>query len=89
VGYGHLYNEAIAKLDGTPPRDIHDFVSRLSCARGVVEIETTSGGIIMLDADEVRRATPRILARYHIPRDRTPGLPGGVAVSPPLRAALP
>jgi hypothetical protein len=32
--------------------------------------------MIMLDADEVRAATPRILARYHIPRDRTPGLPG-------------
>ena len=29
--------------------------------------------MIMLDADEVRKATPRILARYHIPRDRTRG----------------
>ena len=83
VGYGHLYNEAIAKLDGRAPRDIDDFVTRLSTARGVVEIETTSGGIIMLDADEVRAATPRILARYHIPRDRTPGLPG--SVPDPLR----
>jgi len=76
IGYGHLYNEAIAKLDGIPPRDIHDFVNRLSTARGVVEIETTSGGLIMLDTEEVRQATPRILARYHIPRDRTAGLPG-------------
>jgi hypothetical protein len=55
---------------------MEDFVSRLSAARGVVEITTTSGGMIMLDAEEVRRATPRILARYHIPRDRTVGLPG-------------
>ncbi len=54
----------------------HDFVARLSAARGVVELTTTSGGMIMLDAEEVRRASPRILARYHIPRDRTPGLPG-------------
>ncbi len=84
IGYGHLYNEAIAKLDGTPPRDMHDFVSRLSAARGVVEIETTSGGLIMLDAEDVRQATPRILARYHIPRDRTIGLPGSLTV---LRAA--
>ena len=46
--------------------------------------------MIMLDADEVRKATPRILARYHIPRDRTPGLPGApAAVSPPVRAAMP
>jgi S1-C subfamily serine protease len=89
VGYGHLYNEAVAKLDGVCPRDMEDFVARLSGAHGVVEIETTSGGIIMLDADEVRRATPRILARYHIPRDRTAGLPGATAVPQPLRAALP
>jgi S1-C subfamily serine protease len=84
VGYGHLYNEAVAKLDGHIPRDMEDFVARLSAARGVVEIETTSGGIIMLDADEVRKATARILTRYHIPRDRTVGLPGSAAV--PLRA---
>jgi len=88
VGYGHLYNEAIAKLDGIVPRDIEDFVGRLSAARGIVELQTTSGGIIMLDADEIRKATPKILTRYHILRDRTPGLPGATAV-PPLRAALP
>jgi S1-C subfamily serine protease len=89
VGYGHLYNEAVAKLDGLIPRDMEDFVARLSEAHGVVEIETTSGGIIMLDADEVRKATPRILARYHIPRDRTASLPGAGTVAQPLRAALP
>jgi len=85
VGYGHLYNEAIAKLDGVPPRDIEDFVQRLSSARGVVEIETTSGGMIMLDSEEVRKATARILKRYHIPADRTAGLPGSVS-APTLRA---
>ncbi len=84
VGYGHLYNEAVATLDGRVPRDMEDFVARLSAARGVVEIVTTSGGMIMLDADEVRKATTRILTRYHIPRDRTPGLPGSPET--PLRA---
>ena len=84
VGYGHLYNEAVATLDGRVPRDMEDFVARLSAARGVVEIVTTSGGMIMLDAEEVRAATSRILSRYHIPRDRTPGLPGAVAA--PRRA---
>jgi len=38
----------------------------------------------MMDADEVRAATSRILSRYHIPRDRTPGLPGAVVA--PRRA---
>jgi S1-C subfamily serine protease len=90
VGYAHLYNEAIAKLNGRVPLDMVDFVQQLSSARGVVEIETTSGGIIMLDAEEVRKATPRILTRYHIPRDRTPGLPGAQPVVPQaLRAAMP
>ncbi|MGE0868758.1 MAG: S1C family serine protease [Kofleriaceae bacterium] len=88
VGYGHLYNEAIEKIDGHTPRDLVDFVARLSAATGVVEIQTTTGGMIILDTDEVRRATPRILARYHIPRDRTPGLPGSVA-GVPMRAVMP
>jgi S1-C subfamily serine protease len=90
VGYAHLYNEAIATIHGRAPLDMIDFVQTLSNAHGVVEITTTSGGIIMLDADEVRKAQPRILARYHIPRDRTPGLPGAQpAVAQPIRAALP
>jgi S1-C subfamily serine protease len=90
VGYAHLYNEAIDTLNGKKPLDMEDFVAQLSAARGVVEITTTSGGLIVLDADEVRKATPRILARYHIPRDRTAGLPGAQPVTPaPLRAALP
>ncbi len=86
VGYSHLYNEAVATLNGKAPLDMVDFVQQLSSARGVVEITTTSGGMIMLDADEVRKATARILARYHIPRDRTAGLPGAPAAEP-LRAA--
>jgi protease Do-like 9 len=89
VGYGHLYNEAVATLDGKCPRDMEEFVARLSAARGVVEITTTSGGVIMMEADEVRKSTLRILARYHIPRDRTPGLPGSTPVPAPIRAAMP
>ena len=90
VGYGHLYNEAVATLDGAVAAR-HGRLRRSGCraARGVVEITTTSGGMIMLDADEVRKATPRILARYHIPRDRTPGLPGAMPATSHLRAALP
>jgi S1-C subfamily serine protease len=90
VGYAHLYNEAVATLNGRAPLDMVDFVQQLTSAHGVVEIATTSGGVIMLDADEVRKATSRILARYHIPRDRTPGLPGAPpAAAPPIRAAMP
>ena len=86
VGYGHLYNEAVATLNGRAPLDMEDFVRALSSAHGVVEITTTSGGMIMLDADDVRKATARILTRYHIPRDRTESLPGAQP-APALRAA--
>lgn len=74
VGYAHLYNEAVATVNGATPRSLADFVARVSAATGVVEITTTSGGVIMFDAGEVARATPRILDRYRIPRDRTPEL---------------
>jgi len=74
VGYGHLYNEAVATVNGAAPRDMEDFVARVAAADGLVEIVTTSGGLIMLDAGEVAAAMPRILERYRIPRDRSPGL---------------
>lgn len=70
VGYGHLYNEGIATVDGVAPRDLEDFARRLDAATGVLEVTTTSGGVIMLDCAEVHKAMPRILDRYRIPRDR-------------------
>jgi len=72
VGYAHLYNEAVATVNGVIPHDLADFVARVTATTGVVEITTTSGGVIMLDAAEVARAMPRILERYRIPRDRSP-----------------
>ena len=73
VGYSHLYNEGVASVNGVMPRDLADLAKRLFSATGVVEITTTSGGVIMLDAGEVAAATTRILERYRVPRDRSPG----------------
>jgi S1-C subfamily serine protease len=67
AGYAHLYNEAIATLNGVVPRDLRDFYTRILAARGRVRIDTTSGGVIVLDADEVRENTPAILSRYSVP----------------------
>jgi S1-C subfamily serine protease len=75
VGYSHLYNEAVVAVNGAMPRDLNDFVGQLGTAEGLVEILTSSGGIVMFDAGEVRAAMPRILQRYHIAADRSPGLP--------------
>lgn len=70
VGYGHLYNEGVATVNGVAPQSLDDFAARLDAAQGVVEVTTTSGGVIMLDTDAVARAMPRILDRYRISRDR-------------------
>jgi S1-C subfamily serine protease len=75
VGYGHLYNEAIVGVNGAMPLDMPDFVRRVEAADRMVELQTSSGGIIILDAGEVRAAMPRILDRYRIPRDRSAELP--------------
>jgi hypothetical protein len=55
-------------VKGHAPRDFADFASTLERATGLVRIETTSGGIAILHADDVRRAMPRICARYQIPQ---------------------
>ncbi len=76
VGYAHLYNEGVASVNGTQPRDMVHFVELLQATSGIAEIRTTSDGRIVLDTDEVRAVAPRILERYHIPRDRSSDLPG-------------
>lgn len=43
----------------------------LDHAKGDVEIQTASGVRLVLEAGEVARAQPRILERYHVPRDRS------------------
>jgi S1-C subfamily serine protease len=78
VGYGHLYNEGIKELNGVKVRDMVDFVERIEATEGVVEINTSSGGVIMLDAAETKAAQLRIMQRYHIARDRSANLPGTV-----------
>lgn len=75
VGYAHLHNESVVSIDGHQPSGMADFVSRLLAATGIVEIQMSSGGVIVLDAAEAKAATPRILERYRISKDRSAGLP--------------
>lgn len=74
VGYGSAYDKAVATVNGKPPRDLAELVQLIEAAQGVVEIVLTSGAIIALDTEEVKAATPRILDRYRVIRDRSPGL---------------
>jgi S1-C subfamily serine protease len=74
-GYEQLCTEAVSSIDGHPPRDMSDFAARVASATGTIRIETTSGGVILLEVAEARRATKRICEAYEIPSDRTAGLP--------------
>lgn len=74
VGYGSAYDKAVATVNGQPPRDLAELVQLIEQAQGIVEIVLTSGAIIALETEEVKAATPRILDRYRVIRDRSPGL---------------
>lgn len=74
IGYGHLYHEGVAEVCGKPIRNMRELLTSLDKAKGAVEIKTTTGGVIMLDAEQAREANPRILSRYNIPRDRSTDL---------------
>ena len=74
IGYGHLYHEGVAELNGRRPANMADFVQRLVRARNAVEIKTSSGGVVMLDAAAARAANPRIMKRYNIPFERSTDL---------------
>jgi S1-C subfamily serine protease len=75
VGYDHLYSESIVAIDGVMPRDLADLADRLDRADGLVELRTSSDGVIVVDATAARESTARIIARYKIPRDRSLDLP--------------
>lgn len=75
VGYTDLDFEWIARINGHQPRDMVDLVRRVDLAEGVLEIETSSGSLIMLDSVAVKARTAQILERYHVPSDRSSDLP--------------
>jgi hypothetical protein len=74
VGYGSAYDKAVETVNGKAPRDLAELVALIEGAHGVVEIVLTSGAVIALDTEEVKAASPRILERYRVIRDRSPGL---------------
>jgi S1-C subfamily serine protease len=85
VGYDHLYSESIVALDGVMPRDVADLAARLDAAHGLVELRTSSDGVIVIDADAGRAAGPRVLHRYHIARDRSVDLVAATRPAAPAR----
>ncbi|CAN5903807.1 hypothetical protein BH11MYX3_BH11MYX3_21470 [soil metagenome] len=69
LGYQHLVDESIVRIGDRAPQDFAEFVRLLDAARGDILIETSSGGLIALDSDEVRQGdlTDRA-SRRNLPR---------------------
>ena len=74
IGYSHLYNEGIVEVNGAKPRDLVDFLARVEATDGVLELRTSSDGIVLLEADQIAQANARILERYHVAHDRSADL---------------
>lgn len=70
VGYREYHNESIVRVNGRVPRDLAEVIAIVDAERGFITFEMSMGGMIVLDADEARAATPRILAENGVPRDR-------------------
>lgn len=74
VGYASFHNETVASVNGRVPVDMADFVASVEAASGLVDIRMASHGRMVLDVAQVAEANARILARYHVTRDRSPEL---------------
>ena len=74
VGYAHLYNESLISVNGVKPRDMAHFAELVDGASGIIEFRTSSQGRAVFQTAEVSEANRRILARYHIGRDRSDNL---------------
>jgi len=69
-GYRDFHNESIVRVDGAAPRDLRTLARRLDAATGTIVLETSTNGLIVLDAAEARAATARICAERGIASDR-------------------
>lgn len=67
IGFEQLTMEVVVSLNGQSLCDLKSLVDGLRAAEGMVELEMSSGRILVLDADIVDEANQRILRRYRIP----------------------
>lgn len=73
-GYDHLHDESVLTVNNAPVHDFEHFVRTLEAAEDTVVMALSKGGLVVLDAAEAKAANQSILARYHIPRDRSKDL---------------
>ncbi len=86
VGYEPFHDETVLKVNGHEPADLDDLIARVDACDGLLTLEMSQSGVIVIDAAEARRASARILARYGVPGDRG-GEPSRAASSTPAAPA--
>ncbi len=71
IGYQDLGNECVESVNGVCPRDMKHFVELIEGADSIVELRMSSRQVVVLDRQQVTQATPSLMKRYHVPRDRS------------------
>lgn len=71
VGYDGFDYTTIKAVNGKKPRDMRHFVKLVEGSDGELEVRTSDHCVMAFDVAEAAAATDRILARYHVPRDRS------------------
>jgi S1-C subfamily serine protease len=75
VGYHNYANKVVSKVNRRSICDMRDVIAAIENHQGKYHvIETEDGLTIVLQQQHGRQYLPRILERYQIPSDRSPGL---------------
>ncbi|MCP3968152.1 MAG: serine protease [Lentisphaerae bacterium] len=75
VGYQDIGALAVTKVDGKKIKDLRELISIIQAQKtGYVILEMHNKMKVVLDIDKLRKATPEIMKRYRIPRDRSQDL---------------
>jgi S1-C subfamily serine protease len=75
LGFEDHYQETVTHLGDEAIPSLRWLTERLDAATGVVELRTSKGAKLVVDAVLAKDRHAQILARYHIPRDRSLDLP--------------
>lgn len=75
MGYQDMFASVLASVDGKKVRNLKDLIAAVESARGeFITFAFEEDPPVTLDTKKMREATPKILARYRIPADRSKNL---------------
>ncbi|MBX2802636.1 MAG: trypsin-like peptidase domain-containing protein [Myxococcales bacterium] len=74
IGFRARYHELVTAVNGVLPRDLAHLAEIVDAAEGLVTFETSWGGRLVFDSEQVAQNQARILERYRIPQARSTSL---------------